>query len=99
MGSMAMQHDRVSKHGRGWAAELQTVFHIQIVPCSRMVQDLNQDQDLNQEQDLKQDQAAARSGLHDGGQTAGTARSHVTFSRKKKLETLELVSSVGKFVV
>lgn len=50
---MAMQLDRVSKHGGRGAAELQTVFLIQTVSCDRM----DQDQDLDQHQD--QDQAAA----------------------------------------
>lgn len=60
---MAMQLDRVSKHGGRGAAELQTVFLIQTVSCDRM----DQDQDLDQDQD----QAAAhthavRWGTHDG---------------------------------
>ncbi len=46
--SVAMQQDRVSKHGGRGATELQTVLLIQTVSCRRMDQD--QDQDLNHDQ-------------------------------------------------
>lgn len=66
---MVMQQDRVSKHGRWGARELQTVFLIQIVSCCRRDQGQGQDQDQP-----AADTHAAHWGTHDGAHTTEQER-------------------------
>lgn len=66
MSSVAMQQNWVSKHWRGWTAELQTVVLIQIVSSCRT--DENQDQNKDRDRSAAPTNSARR-GIHDGGQT------------------------------